>query len=341
MILKEVRVMKSNPKRISVMNGLDASKYVIPEKEMLVAEIIGRHKIISVAAKTNVGKSIWALQLGLAVALGIDNIFGYKIERSSKVLFLNFEMDFDEVMERYQLLLDGLEDYDYGLLENFHINTFEGERELFQDNWDAIEETVKASSPYGLIIVDNLYSCTDKNDERNDELKIILHRIIKVADIHSSSILLVNHHKKHEDEAILTTDLIRGGSTFANAVDVIIQFSASLKEHGLRLMKITKNRSKSPSKLKCFGLKMNDNLWFHNIGEVKEVWHMERPKTPTEDEVILGELPKEFGTRDYIERLTTNTSRSERTGANRLKARIKDGSIQKVSHGRYKKKGRG
>ena len=49
----------------------------------------------------------------------------------------------------------------------------------------------------------------------------------------------------------------------------------------------------------------------------------------------------EFGRRDYIEKLTTNTSASERTGANRLKALIKDGSIQKVSHGRYKKKGRG
>ena len=90
--------------------------------------------------------------------------------------------------------------------------------------------------------------------------------------------MLVNHHKKHEDEATLTTDLIRGGSTFANAVDVIIQFSESLKEPGLRLMKITKNRSKSPNKLKCFGLKMDDNLWFENTGEVKEAWYMQNPK---------------------------------------------------------------
>ena len=58
---------------------------------------------------------------------------------------------------------------------------------------------------------------------------------------------------------------------------------------------------------------------------------------PLEDEVILAELPHEFGTRDYIAKLQTKTNATDRTGANRLNALIRDGLIQKVGHGRYKK----
>ena len=337
--ISEIECSKKDANPLKLMSGLEALNYTPPPKEMIVEEIIGRHKIISIAAKTNVGKSICALQIGIAVALGLDNVLGFKIDRPRRVLFLNFEMDDVELLERIKLQLGSIAELDKSFLDkNLHFNTFEGKRELFTDNWDSIEERINTSEAFALIIVDNLYSCTSKNDERNDELKEILSKIINISDIHSSSILLVNHHKKHEDEAILTTDLIRGGSTFANAVDVIIQFSESLKEPGLRLMKITKNRSKSPSKLKCFGLKMNDNLWFHNIGEVKEDWHMERPKTPREDEVIISELPDVFLARDYNEKLVSQTGVTERTGFNRLNALIRDGVIEKVSQGQYKKR---
>ena len=336
-ISNKCTIKDANP--LKLMSGLEALNYTLPPKEMIVEEIIGRHKIISIAAKTNVGKSICALQIGIAVALGLDNVLGFKIDRPRRVLFLNFEMDDVELVERVKLQLGSIAELDKSLLDkNFYCNTFEGKRELFTDNWDSIEKTIHTSEAFDLIIVDNLYSCTSKNDERNDELKEILSKIINISDIHSSSILLVNHHKKHEDEAILTTDLIRGGSTFANAVDVIIQFSESLKEPELRLMKITKNRSKSPNRGKCIGLEMDDNLWFHNIGEVKEAWHMESPKTPREDEVIIGELPDVFLTRDYTEKLVSQTGATERTGFNRLNALIRDGVIEKVSQGQYKKR---
>ena len=91
-----------------------------------------------------------------------------------------------------------------------------------------------------------MYECTGIDDEKNADLKPMLAKIISISDIHDSSLLIVTHHKKHHAEYILSTDLIRGGSTFANAVDVIIQLAESLRQPGLRLMKITKNRGKSP-----------------------------------------------------------------------------------------------
>ena len=126
-------------------------------------------------------------------------------------------MDENELIERQQLLINALPKEYHELLDNFQINTFDGKRTLFQDNWDAIEQTICDNDAFDLIIIDNMYACTGIDDEKNADLKPLLARIISISDIHDSSLLIVTHHKKHHAEYILSTDLIRGGSTFANA----------------------------------------------------------------------------------------------------------------------------
>ena len=59
-----------------LIGGIESMKIKLPKKEMIVEEIIGKHKIIALSADTNVGKSIWSHQLGLAIAVGKQEIFG-------------------------------------------------------------------------------------------------------------------------------------------------------------------------------------------------------------------------------------------------------------------------
>jgi len=320
-----------------LIGGIESMGIKLPKKEMIVGEIIGKHKIIALSADTNVGKSIWAHQLGLAVAVGMPEIFGYPISGAKRVLFLNFEMDEYELLERQQLLISRIPQSYHKFLDNFQINTFDGKRTLFQDNWDRIEQTIRDNDAFDLIIIDNMYACTGIDDEKNADLKPLLARIISISDIHDSSLHIVTHHKKHDAAYILSTDLIRGGSTFANAVDVIIQLAESLRTPNLRLMKITKNRGKSPNKGKSFGMTLSDDLWFEMIGEVNESYHLSAPAATSEDERVLGALDEIFGTRDFLGKTAELTTASERTGHNRLKSLAKDGVIEKVSHGRFKK----
>ena len=76
-----------------LIGGIESMDFKLPPKEMIVDEIVGKHKIIALSADTNVGKSIWAHQLGLAIAVGKQDVFGYSIPKCGRVLFLNFEMD--------------------------------------------------------------------------------------------------------------------------------------------------------------------------------------------------------------------------------------------------------
>jgi hypothetical protein len=103
-------------------------------------------------------------------------------------------------------------------------------------------------------------------------------------------------------------------------------------------MKITKNRGKSLNKGKTFGMRLRDDLWFEMVQEVEESYHLIAPIITSENERVLGGLGEEFGTRDFIDEFIEETTSTERTGYNRLNRLEKDGEIEKVRHGKYKKR---
>jgi hypothetical protein len=84
-------------------------------------------------------------------------------------------------------------------------------------------------------------------------------------------------------------------------------------------------------------MKLRDDLWFEMTGEVNESYHLSAPTATSEDERVLGALEGEFGTRDFLGKTAELTTATERTGHNRLKSLAKDGVIEKISHGRFKK----
>ena len=72
-------------------------------------------------------------------------------------------------------------------------------------------------------------------------------------------------------------------------------------------------------------------------GDVNESYHLSAPTATSEDERVLGALENNFGTRDFLGKTAELTTATERTGHNRLKKLEKNGMIDKVSHGRFKK----
>ena len=87
-----------------------------------------------------------------------------------------------------------------------------------------------------------------------------------------------------------------------------------------RLCKQTQNRTETP-------------ILFNPVLKITK----EGAPTVGSRDVSTTEFRPAIGTRDYIAKLQTKTDVTDRTGANRLNALIRDGLIQKVGHGRYKK----
>ena len=67
----------------------------------------------------------------------------------------------------------------------------------------------------GVVIVDNVYTSTDKDVSKNHELKPLLRRLEDMKNNTNNAFVLIAHHNKHEGdtEPLLTKSLITGGKT--------------------------------------------------------------------------------------------------------------------------------
>lgn len=305
--------------------------------EPLVEEIIGANKKILLAASDNVGKSILAHQVAIALAVGLDKFLFFEIPKPRRVLYLNFEMSDEQFQDRHRLLCSVLPPDVMDRLQNFYYNTYQGTRSLFQDNWLRIRATIEKNPPFDLIIVDNLYACTGTDDESNKELKPLLSEIFTLGDLHGSTMWLITHDKKHGPDTMMSKNLIRGGSTIANSMDVILQMAMSLKSPGLRLIKITKNRDRSPNLQKTFGLKLDpENLWFHSVGPVQEAAHFKHPESLKGLE-LLSKMDDVFKTETWIKAVNSNFGKSRRTAFNWIEGLTDAGFVRFKSFGFHEK----
>jgi|TARA_Y100000294_G_C8547859_1_gene333981 predicted ATP-dependent serine protease len=316
-----------------LVNGFDFYKESYPETDYLIEELLTTKSISVLSGDTGLGKSLIAHQVGIALAAGCDEILGYKIPKKRRVLYLNFELSMQELHQRHKLIADGLGCSDN--LENFTFNRVINKSGIFTNSWVRIKETIKDNDRFDLIIIDNLYASTNGDDESNIKLKLILANIFDVAGIYDNAVLLINHHRKHNEEDPLTIGMIRGGSNLVNAMDTVIQLGRSLQDFDLRYFKITKNRGKSPHLLKPIGLSFDeDTLLFSNLGVISENHHLSRLDNIQED--IIENLPEEFKTAMFVQSVV-DKGLDRKTAYNWLKSFRENQVIEKKSHGKYVK----
>jgi RecA-family ATPase len=317
----------------NLVNGYDFYYESYPETEYLIEELLTTKSISVLSGDTGLGKSLIAHQIGIALAGGCNEVLGFKISRRRKVLYLNFELSMQEFHERHKLISDGLkcsEDLEY-----FKFNHIANKSGIFTDSWVRIKETIKENDRFDLIIIDNLYASTNGDDESNRRLKAILSDIFDVAGIYDSAVLLINHHRKHNEEDPITINMIRGGSNLVNAMDTVMQLGRSLKDSDLRYLKITKNRGKSPHLLKPIGFAFDEKtLLFIQSGIINEKHHLSRLDNAQEE--IIENLPDEFKTAAFVQSVV-DKGMDKKTAYNWLKSFRESALIKKESHGNYVK----
>ena len=136
------------------------------EQEIMVDKVMTRGGVTTIAGSDGVGKSFLALQFALACATGTE-FLGFKVNRPYKVLLVQFELSNSELRSRLRTMYNQIpgEIKNPGLLDIKGI----GENSVFVDNWTMIDGSL-VSNDYDVLIVDNLYTSTEKDVQNNQEL---------------------------------------------------------------------------------------------------------------------------------------------------------------------------
>lgn len=299
MLIHETRRFGSEPSDFGgdpVYGVMDFIESFQDEVRYICDEILLEDGRTSVAGGTNVGKSLFALQFALCVAMGVP-FMTFNVPKPRRVLLVQFEMMDAMVTQRIRsmmnALLDKYPDRKHILAKNLHIISAD-QKQLFEDSYIKIEGNLKATNvPYEVLIIDNLYTSTQVDTVKNDQLRNLLETIESIKKRYKLAVLVVAHHKKMAEKQVpLDTAMVFGGSFYSFWLDNLIQLAGTFHEK-LKVMKITKTRTNSEFHNLPLGIKLvdddeRDHLLYEYLqplpkGEV--FWYREK-ETSDEDKVL-------------------------------------------------------
>ena len=318
-----------------IITAEEASSMNIPDVEWIVEGFLPLGFKAILSGTTGSNKSYASMELGIRVAGanrdGSSEFLSYKIPTPLKVLYIDIEVGEDEMLRRYQRLAESI---GFKEKQNFAMISLEGS---FVDAWPIIKDATVEFIP-DLVIVDNLYSSTDKNMSKQQELKPVLKNIDELMAITGTTPLLIHHFNKGTGEMGMEIDRMQGASTLLNWAEYIILLSKTYVQD-LRLMKVAKSRGTHQSE-EVYRIRWDSETFTLKMEGIIDDYqkYLKSKNSIRHWESTLEKMEEKFETKDW-ERLVIDMSLSRETAFNWLRELQTIGMIKKVKHGHYIKSG--
>lgn len=251
--------------------------------EKIFGNYVLDNSLVHFPAKRGCGKSLLCLQLCLAISHHHESFLGEQIQKYGKTIYFDFEMSDTIIQRRSFLLRHYAQIYHEKYADDVIIyNT----RNSFIDDFDQINRLIFENKPV-LIIIDNLRNAI-KNANTNSatEMGNFFGILNGLKQIHSFSVIIVDHFRKHTSNLKSDSDLQSGSGvkTDLSDGDFILRNSCQNKEW--RLLKRIKSRLVEESDATKL-IRLNpQTLWFELIDEnVNEADHIGISEIKDKDEL--------------------------------------------------------
>jgi len=229
--------------------------------EAIVENIAYSRNITIIAGQTGAGKSTVALQMALSIASGIP-LFDFFKTKQTKVMLIRFEGEDDDCQGVLRKMTPYFEKKTQNMdwfNENILIKVMQDTDEDFVDNWVKIESSlIEYDFSDGVLIIDNMYTSTEVEIQKNEDLKKLLKDISRLKKDYNLTPILIAHPNKGVNlDKDLKIDQIQGGKILTNFVSSIVQMDMSTVSNDFRIMKITKAGRSEANPLHNIPFKLN------------------------------------------------------------------------------------
>lgn len=236
------------PQRLTLHTPTTLANLKLPPRRPILGDWLLERNRCLVYAQTGRGKSLFCMSLAMAVASG-GSAFGWTSQEPRKVLYVDAEMDIQDIKERDQLLRGTIQGADGDALNGNLLVLARHDQpdgSTFPDLVDpdgkrVLIELVSTEKPT-LVVIDNLSTMADISDE-NDAAAItpVQDTIIALRNL-GCTVILVHHTGKKEGA-------YRGSSKLAATFETIIQLATNpdlLSGDTGFAVKVDKSRSANP-----------------------------------------------------------------------------------------------
>lgn len=306
------KMRDSTPETVGVLRIKTANDTIIeaqqrPDPKPLWLSLWYEGEVCCLFADSNLGKSIYAVQIGENIAL------------TKKVLYFDFELSDKQFQLRYT-------DQD-NRLHHFSDNFFRVEIDRDSLEVASFEDTLinnieAAALQYQakILIIDNLtWLCC--NSEQGDDAGRFMKRLMALKKKHDLSLLIIAHTPKRNQSNPISTNDLAGSKKLYNFFDSCFAIGQSARDGGLRYIKQMKNRHgefvyDAENVIVCQIEKIDAFLQFVEIGTATEREHLKRPTDSDLSQDILA--VKELGQKGYSVREIAKKLNMSKSKAHRL-----------------------
>lgn len=239
------------------------------DRESLWGSLWKENEICILFADSNIGKSIYAVQIA------------FEIAKSRKVIYFDYEMDFKDFQKRYT----GLDGKKYPIPACFL--RCEPNRDIFLNPCvediiaEDIEKIVKKEGAK-IIIIDNL-TFINKNTRSSTAISLLVYKLKKMQKKYGLSILLLAHTSKRNPRLPLSQNDLSGNKKLFNFMDSVFAIGQSVDDENLQYLKQLKSRGDrieyGADNVILLERTFSDNwLHFETIGYDREINHLKKSK---------------------------------------------------------------
>lgn len=294
----------------------------------LISGIARSSSLVFLAGEEGVGKSLFAMNFGVAVATGATSFLHWTLENTGPVIYLNAELYHDEFVFRFRLMAKTTPGPQP--LSNFIVPA---PVPLLRECLPTLEELITSCRPR-LVVTDPLYWVNDANEADNSEMREFMRTLVELRDRFGVCIFVVHHTRKGGKNQLADAHMMRGAGAMCAAADTILMLRRSGKDKVVRVLTVVKLRHARDDNQQPHGITLNpETLTFCDIGVVDEAEEM-RSET---DDIDIRDLFHEG------EAVKSNVliQRGEHIGMRRasvfrhLKEAVRAGTLIRLSHGEY------
>lgn len=231
---KEFDKARRAPRRVGLLSVKKANDWIedslnTPDPKTFFNGLIVQYENTVIFASSNVGKSIFAMQIAEHIAM------------SEKIMYLDLELSSKQFQMRYT-------DRDSGEIHVFPEKFSRAEidpelivgGDLEQEILDSIEEAAKQGTRY--FVVDNItFICNDS--EKGATASAFMMKLIYLKKLYSLTIIVIAHTPKRRGWEPITQNDLAGSAKLMNFFDAGIALARSAKDNNLRYLKQVKVRT--------------------------------------------------------------------------------------------------
>lgn len=296
--IKLVNLEPENSPVYSVKTFDELAEYgrKLPKKRWLLDNFIREKSLVHFPSERGTGKTFFLMQLCLAISKNMSQFCGERIGRYGNTLYLNFEMDEDDLAERLNLLY---QNPPYSLTEpGTHDAHMLSVRADFKDVEKWVVKLIKQHLPV-LVVLDN-FSIAFTDIEKRPELAKTYRHLLDLKNKLGFALIIVDHTKKGVKGMATTSDLQSGSGIKSDLSeeDMFLRFSCQSESY--RIMKKSKFRFHARKN----GAKLIEqdpkSLWFKLIADdVNEMEHLDPDVAKDMDTEVVLDVARDLNEKGH------------------------------------------